>query len=316
MNPVISVVVPVYNVEKYLQSCVNSILQQSFQNFELILVDDGSTDSSGALCDLYKNDRIRVIHKQNGGLSDARNTGTQAALGTFITWIDSDDLIHKEYLEQLYQLVTENHADLATCEFLFCDEGERVLFPDGEFEKGTLDGKEALIKMLQGQLHGSSACALLLRREIAKKHLFPFGKYHEDDLTTYQFYYEAKKVAFTKRKLYCYFQRNNSIMHKPFGKADIAEMDAADELYTACSRYGTAYADAALVKKTRNYCQVAFAHAHLKEIDAATYQRIKAFLKSHLTELMRNNYLGGKEKIKILLYEMGLLRTVQRILGE
>ena len=111
----ISIVVPVYNVEKYLHKCVDSILNQTFQDFELILVNDGSTDGSATICETYAatNEKVRVIHKKNGGLSDARNVGIANAIGEYVTYIDSDDYISKEYLEVLQQLLISNNADIA-----------------------------------------------------------------------------------------------------------------------------------------------------------------------------------------------------------
>ena len=124
----ISVIVPVYNVEKYLDRCVKSILSQSFSDFELLLVDDGSPDRCGEMCDEYaKGDsRIKAFHKRNGGLSDARNFGIEKALGEYLMFVDSDDYIHEQMLETLHRLITENDADLAVCSAMDVFEGKEV----------------------------------------------------------------------------------------------------------------------------------------------------------------------------------------------
>ena len=309
MNPKVSVVVPVYNVEKYLEACVRSILGQSIQDFEIILVDDGSTDNSGKICDALKerNGNIRVLHKDNAGLSHTRNTGMDMAQGDYITFIDSDDTIHRDYLRILLSLIDDYKADMSACGFLFCNEDEDPCYNDDLYSKGVLAGKDALKLMLRGNLHGTSACGLLIKRDLAKRFLFPIGKYHEDDLTTYKYFLNAETVAYTKAPLYTYFQRKNSIMHKPFGKIDIDELDAGDEIYNECEILGREFAEAALVKKLENYCQVISKFPTLKTISFETYCRINNFIKSQWMSILKNRYVGKKFKIKILLYKMKLL---------
>ena len=312
MKPKISVVVPVYNVEKYLETCVGSILSQSTQDFEIILVDDGSTDNSGKICDALKekNGNIRVIHKHNAGPSHTRNTGMEIAQGDYITFIDSDDTIHPDYLRILLSLIDDYKADMSSCGFLFCNEGEKPCYNDNQYSKGALPGKDALKLMLSGKLHGTSACALLIKRELAKRFLFPIGKFHEDDLTTYKYFLNAATVAYTKAPLYTYFQRKNSIMHKPFSKIDVDELDAGDKIYDECKLLGRDFAEAALAKKLENYCQVMFKYPTLKKISLETYSRIDKFIKSQWKDILRNRYVGKKCKVKILLFEMKLLNYV------
>ncbi len=217
----ISVIVPVYNVEKYLSRCIDSILNQTYTDYELILVDDGSTDNSGKICDDYaeKKSNIKVIHQKNGGLSSARNTGTDNSKGSYITFIDSDDLVSNTYLETLFELLKKYDADISCCDFsFFYDESEIVNEQNNILEK-CLDGETALEEMLYGKMHGSSACAILMKRSIAETYKFPIGKFHEDDFVTFSYYGAAKKVAVTSEKMYYYFQRAVSIMHRPFGQS-------------------------------------------------------------------------------------------------
>lgn len=315
MKPKISVVIPVYNVEKYLVMCVDSVLNQTFQDFEIILVDDGSTDNSGFICDSINDRRVRVIHKQNSGLSDTRNKGTEAALGEYITYIDSDDTIQDNYLEILFSLIAQYDAVISSCELMVCKEGENPIYLKKLYENGVLQGIETLKLILQGKIHGTSACGLLIKKEIAEAYKFPFGKYHEDDLTTYKYFMNADKVAYTKKPLYTYYQRGGSIMHKPFSQIDIDELDAADQIYEDCKRLGDEVEEAALVKKTSNYCQILFKFPDLKKISPQTYERLNSFIDKELIKILSNKYIGRRTKIIILLYKAKLLFLVRKLIG-
>ncbi|TYZ29819.1 glycosyltransferase [Selenomonas caprae] len=304
-KPIVSVIVPVYNVEVCLESCVNSILSQTFQKFELILIDDGSSDGSGVICDcLKKNDkRIRVIHKENAGLAHTRNIGTQNARGEYITFVDSDDVISNKYLELLWMTIQKYDADMSTCEFFFCEEGSTVkFFIDGEYDEGVLTGYEALRRMLIGELHGGSACGLFIRKSLALKYPFPVGKYHEDDMTTYKFFTNAKRVAYVRAPLYIYYQRFGSIMHRDFCIIDIDELDAADMIFEDCKKIGKEYEEAALVKKMNNYLQVSMKLNNSKKKDFRVCKRINSFFRLNLLSLLLNKYIGKKNKLKIMMH--------------
>ena len=308
MNPKISVVIPVYNVEKYLRPCVESVLRQTFQDFEIILVDDGSMDSSGNICDILKDEdaRIRVIHKDNRGLSHTRNVGTECARGDYVTYIDSDDTVASNYLQTLLSLIEDYSADVSSCEFSFCRDGEEAKLGDN-WEYGSLSGMEALKKMLIGDIHNTSACGLLIKTYIAKKYAFPVGKFHEDDLTTYKYFMAAGKVAYTRAPLYMYYQRQGSIMHKSFGMVDIHELDAGDKIYDDCKKLGSEYEEAAIVKRTNNYMQVLSKVNNIKSVDSFVYKRIKDYFRDNFIRLMTNRYVTKKTKIKIVLINVGAL---------
>ena len=261
----ISIVIPVYNVERCLEDCVSSVLRQSFPEFELILVDDGSTDRCGEICDTFSDPRIRVIHKENGGPSDARNVGTAASRGEYIAWVDSDDVIHPDYLKILYGLITDCQADMAVWSLVIQSDSDAVSFPDGFYSVEEYTGMEAMKKMLRGEMMSTSPCGFLIRRSLALRFSFPYGKYHEDDLTTYQFYMNADRVAYTTHPLYCYIQREGSIMHREFSRIDLDELNAADEVYERVEKLGTEYEDAAFVMKASNYCDVFLKFDDLKE---------------------------------------------------
>ncbi len=207
----ISVVVAVYNIEKYIKDCVESILAQDFDDFEVILVDDGSTDKSGAICDKFTDKRVKVIHQKNLGLSEARNNGLAAAKGDFIAFIDGDDTISEHYLSKLYDAARENKADIAVCgyETVYNDK-VKTTAP----KQCVLSGSDATWKLLTEQLDlDVLAWNKLYRRSLFTKNKisYPAGEKNEDNLTTYKLYAKAKRVCFIEDLLYSYLKRSDSI---------------------------------------------------------------------------------------------------------
>lgn len=215
----ISVIVPVYNVEKYLERCVDSILDQSYRDFELILVDDGSTDTSGMICDKLRerDERIRVIHQKNGGLSAARNKGLSEAKGEYFTFVDSDDFLDKSFLETLYKNAGKYEADVSVC-------GYRPVWENPRKNKKQQGCKNDEVRLYTGKeavheiVSKSRTCMITawgkLYHHSLRDHLFyPEGKLHEDEFVTYKVFYSSKKVVETEKENYCYFQRDSSIMN-------------------------------------------------------------------------------------------------------
>ncbi len=212
--PQISVIVPVYKVEPFLHRCVDSILNQSFADFELILVDDGSPDNCGAICEEYaaKDPRVRVIHQKNGGLSAARNTGIDWVFANsdsqWLTFVDSDDWIQGNFLEALYTGARETGCYLATCDY-YMTQGERR--PDPEHPKA----ERVLADDYYCGERGSSsaiACAKLYARDLFRAIRYPVGKLHEDEFTTYRIVYQNKWVCVVHGALYAYYVNPEGIM--------------------------------------------------------------------------------------------------------
>ena len=213
----ISIVIPVYRVEKYLSRCVDSVIGQTYRNLEIILVDDGSPDRCGAICDslAQKDPRIHVYHKENGGLSDARNFGTARASGSYITFIDSDDYIAPGYIEYLYNLIRKHDADISCCCMVKTetDHAEYGINPEIP-EEQVLSGRDASFALMDDlYMVLVTAWGKLYRSEIVRKYPFPIGRKHEDEATTCKFYYESGKVAVGNRCLYAYYQNPESITH-------------------------------------------------------------------------------------------------------
>ncbi|WP_100486944.1 glycosyltransferase family 2 protein [Sporolactobacillus pectinivorans] len=232
MRPEISVIVPVYNVEHYLQRCIRSVLAQSFISLEIILVDDGSTDHSGRICDLYRkrDDRIRVIHKENGGLSDARNMGVRAATGKYIGFVDSDDFIDRDMYYWLYRTLIENTADIAEAGFLkaYSDVAEKENNETGRVT--VYSGRQAAVSGIVNHRCTTYAWNKLYKRELWDTFSFPKGKLFEDEFTTYKVFHACTRVAVIDRKLYYYFQRKTSIAHASFTLKSLDHCEALSEM--------------------------------------------------------------------------------------
>ena len=235
MKELISVVVPIYNVEKYLERCIKSIINQTYEKIEIILVDDGATDKSGKICDDYKkmDTRIKVIHKKNGGLSDDRNAGLKIAKGKYITFIDSDDFIDKTFIKTLYEMCKENNAQISQCKF------RKVGYENFNIKQESEEAKiETIIKtgkeMFYDIYTGNHMIYIVAWNKLYKKSLFkgieyPKGKINEDEATTYKLFYKAKKVAITNQVLYNDVYRKNSIMNQKYNIKRLDSLWALEE---------------------------------------------------------------------------------------
>lgn len=219
-NDKISIIVPVYNVEKYLEKCVDSLVNQSYSNLEIILVDDGATDSSGNMCDelAIKDDRIKVIHKVNGGLSDARNAGLEVATGDYIAFLDSDDYVHKDLYKDVHSLMVENQCDLGICNYEYVDEEGKNFYPISDTLKDeVLTKDEALDKLMEKHnFYYVTAWNKLYKKEVLKDIRFPKGKVHEDEFVAHHVLASINKVVTTSKVYIYYVQRQGSIMNTKF----------------------------------------------------------------------------------------------------
>ncbi len=189
MNPLISVIVPVYNVEKYLDRCVESIVTQTYKNLEIILVDDGSRDNSGIICDNWakKDSRIKVYHKQNSGAGDTRNYGVEKAIGKYIAFVDSDDVIAENYFEVLYNNLLQNSADISCCDYFEFEENTVPVFEANESAISTeiLTGYNACKKMIDSTVTIVlvSPCCKIYKAELVRNNPFLTGHICEDEAT-------------------------------------------------------------------------------------------------------------------------------------
>ena len=213
----LSIIVPIYKVEKQLEQCIKSRLNQSFTNFELILVDDGSPDMCGHICDEYekKDSRIKVIHKKNGGLSDARNAGLDIALGKYIGFVDSDDIIHPQMYEKLYNCINKSNLDIVQCKFKRFKSIEEINIniSDSELNFKEYNSQDAIIDLIDNNKINVNAWNKLYKRELFQNERYPKGKIHEDEFLTYKLIYNSSKIGYIDEELYYYYENNNGIMN-------------------------------------------------------------------------------------------------------
>lgn len=222
-NLLITVVVPVYNVEPYLNRCLDSILSQTYKNIEVILIDDGSNDGSEDICDEYetKFSVIRVFHKANGGLSDARNRGIKEARGAYITFVDSDDFITCDYVEYLHSLIISYNADISICNYIVTYNNEIVLNKKNNIVYYE-DSLHALSGMLYQKTFSPSAYGKLFKVILFNEVYFPLGKLYEDIGTIFEIICKANKIVYGKSAKYGYFYRQTGIVRSQFS---IKKMD-------------------------------------------------------------------------------------------
>lgn len=213
MEKLISIIVPVYNVEKYLEKCVNSIINQTYNNIEIILVDDGSKDNSGQICEQLKgkDNRIKVIHKENGGLSDARNAGLKIAKGEYIGFVDSDDYIAEDMFETLYNLNKKYNSEISIVSYYEIYNG-KVISVRNTKKLEELNKIEAIKELLIDTKIQSYAWNKLFKRELFDNIEFPTNKNFEDMATTLLLFEKANKVVLLEEPKYYYVRRDNSII--------------------------------------------------------------------------------------------------------
>lgn len=226
-KPLISIVLPVFNVEGYLMGCLKSIAKQTYSNIEVIMVNDGSTDNSREICSRFseKDSRFRLFDKPNGGLSDARNFGISKINGDFITFIDSDDYVDNDYIGYLYSLLAVNHVKMSICQ-------HRTIFSNGKVEHHFYHGsesilsEEALKRLLYSNEIDTSAWAKLFSKDLFNEVSFPAGKLFEDIATVYKLIIMSKNVAVGYDEKYNYVYRSQSIVNGKFNlkKLDLVEM--------------------------------------------------------------------------------------------
>lgn len=233
-TPLISVIVPVYQVEEYLERCVKSILSQTYKNLEVILVDDGSPDQCPAICDACaeKDVRVKVLHQENKGLSGARNAGIDAASGEYLAFVDSDDYVSPHFIEELYQLLQDTGCAIGQCRFSYVKGDGLVEEGDSAF---CIYRGESLMEQLYGP-EEKATCFVVAWNKLYRAELFketgiryPEGRIHEDEAITYRLFHEAKKLAFLDRALYGYYTENGDSITSVFSAKRLQWLTAHEE---------------------------------------------------------------------------------------
>lgn len=301
----ISIIVPIYNVEIYLCKCLDSIIGQTYKNIEIILINDGSTDNCLEICNKYKkrDKRIIVIDKENGGLSDARNTGIEIATGDYLMFIDSDDWIYPDMAQRLYSLVHKNNACIAQCNFIRLYDEKKVNINQEKEEISIMDNKQGLESMY-GQ---NGIKSVVVWNKIYKKKLFdeirfPAGKLHEDEFTTYKIFDKCEKIVDTNETMYYYRQRSDSIMNKNFSISRFDAIDAIEERINYFKKKD-GYLDLKLY--TQKQLSFLLRYFYIKTYESDIKKKdmyLKGILykvKKNYFEFMLNKYISKKAKIII-----------------
>ena len=286
MKPLISVIVPIYKVEKYLTICVDSLLRQSYGNLEIILVDDGSPDECPAICDQYQNkdNRIKVIHKKNGGLSDARNAGMKVATGDLITFVDSDDYISEDFVKSLFEAMSENNSDIAIANMKRTSRrNDKNTVTD--WKASSFKSEDALIRMLYGAPFGTSACGKLFKSSLFAGVEFPYGKFSEDLFTIYKTILKSKNVTYVGFDGYFYYYRDEgSIVVSGYKEKHLEALDAIDDIAKAVK--GKTRFDNALSTQYINVVyDIAARDPQLSEFQNKRIQRV---LKAHRIRVLKD----------------------------
>lgn len=307
-KPLISVIVPAYNVEKFIGKCIDSILRQSFKDFEVLLIDDGAKDSTPEICDACakKDSRIKVYHKENGGLSDARNYGIDRMQGKYVTFIDSDDYVDSGYFEYLYGLITqEEDIQIAICGKKSVREDENAS-PDPETFHEIITGERAVQKMLCGHGSGHSAWGKLYSADLWKTVRYPKGKIYEDYATTYRVMALVDKAAWGNAAMYFYVQHIESIMHQKCSRRSLSLVDIADEETEFIVKKWPALKQEALARKVTSElkCLQNILNAKNEEFDDYK-QKIVEDVRRHKGELLASKKVALKTKIKIIVLLLG-----------
>ena len=301
----VSIIVPVYKVEKYLLRCLDSIAVQTYQNIEVILVDDGSPDNCGKICDEYaiKHSTFRVIHQRNQGLSAARNNAIPHSSGEYITFIDSDDYITPDYVEYLVRLQRKYNSDVSV--------GGRVYqYEDCELAKLRTSCRDmffptekALSYMNYGVNFSVFAWGKLYKRELLEKYHYPVGKLYEDLATTYRIVGDTTGVAFGEKQIYFWVQRPGSIMNSKFSERHLAALDATKaQIEYMRKRYPSVLPSA----KARHEAKIVelMAIAMRSANSRQAYRELKMH-SSYFSEVMRDKLVRKSQKIRMLGIRMG-----------
>ena len=299
MEELISVIVPVYNVEIFFDKCMTSIVNQTYKNLEIILVDDGSTDKSGKKCDEWKekDERIKVIHKENGGASSARNVGLEDVTGNWISFIDSDDYIEKTFLENLYNSAKENNADIAAGGFkritLY---KEKIKYSEENF---ISDKKDMMRRFLLNDGLSFALCDKIYKKKLFDTIRFPEGKMDEDIGTLYRVFDNADKLVHINKSEYYYIQRNGSVEHSGFSIKNLAGVEFTEAIVKLMEKKYPDLVELAenLYIYALNNCTILCYRGGLKK----EHKELKEKLKKYIPKILKNSKIKLGRKIKSIL---------------
>ena len=317
MDKLITIVVPVYNVEKYIDRCVESIQNQTYKNLEIILVDDGSKDNSAKICDQYakKDKRIKVVHKKNGGLSDARNAGIEIAKGKYIAFIDSDDYIDEHFVEVLYKSMIQYKTKIAIADICVqYDTGEK--FENSDKTVYVETEKEILRKMLIGIRDlDNSACNKLYDMSLFKDIRYPVGRLYEDTATTYKLFSKCENMVINSFPLYYYMKRRDSITQGRFNPKKLQLIDSVSEMTTYVRSKYPELSPECDRKMMWAYLSTLSQLAASSKPDKSIAKKLLKYINANGKSLLKKKVLSKRDKLGIICarFGFGFYRLVWRL---
>lgn len=310
-QPLISVIVPVYKVEPYLDKCVSSIANQTYTNLEIILVDDGSPDNCPAMCDAWaaRDSRIRVIHKENGGLSDARNAGMAAAAGELMAFVDGDDWIDVHFIEYLHAALRKINADIAACELCKAyDDGAVSAVPAHMPQAEAATSEQAIEDVMHNRRFRAVAWNKLYKRDILAGERFEVGRLHEDEFFTYRMYDKATRLAYIAVPLYNYRQRTGSIV----SSFSLRRLDALDAFLARLALLESKY-PRLVPEDKRNFCVACLNfYSYVSAADSAQRREAKLRIKNRRRQVCFSPAELRKYPLKDKIY---IVLSDSRIIG-
>lgn len=318
-SELVSIVIPVYNTAQYLVKCVQSVLEQTYPHFELILVDDGSTDSSPQLCDelAQQDERVHVLHQKNGGQAAARNAGVQQSRGESVMFVDSDDLIAADMLETLVALKGEEQDATSIVCVMDVPEGESLKADTARLEQFHLSPEEACETLLYQTLFDTGPIAKLIPRKIVLQHPFPVGRIYEDLACVYLWLLDSRHVAVSTRKMYYYFHRTGSTVRQGFSDRYYDEQTAIDSIYDHIEKEKPALLAAAISRRFSCYCHLLLLLPR-ENTYADKRAQLRQVLRTDCARVVRNPKCRRKNRLAALVYfltgEFGL-RLSNRLLN-
>ncbi len=299
-DELVSVIIPIYNVEKYLKACIDSILNQTYKNLEIILVDDGSPDNCGKICDEYseKDSRVKVIHKENGGLSDARNFGIEASTGGIISFIDSDDYISPYFYEIMLLVMEKTNCDVVALkggiDFWDGDVEPALALTNSDFKYKAYNSNDVL-KLMFYQRIATGAPFKIYKRYIWANIRFPYGYLYEDVATTYKTFILSNQVCVVDSKLYAYRKRQDSIIRRKFNEKKLICLKISEQLLDDVNKYDDGLMAAA---KSRTFAMIFSVFLQVPKEDKKTQQKLWNELKKMRNTVVfdKNNFIRKKNK--------------------
>lgn len=301
MSEKISIIIPIYNVEKYLKKCIDSLIQQTYENIEIILVDDGSTDNSGRICDCYalNDNRIKVVHQKNGGVSSARNTGLRHSTGNYIGFVDPDDWIDKNMYERMLEVLKNNNSSISMCSYIYeyGDSKLNELKPD--LVEQNLSSDELISKLfVPNSYYYTILCNKLYKANLWNGIKFPEGYVHEDEAVIHIIYDRCDQMSTISNEYYHYRMVNTSITHT---NDQIRRIDFANALSLRLNYF--------YQRKRFDYCEkmldeilyLTLNGFITKQLDKVSLHKIKKIIKSNFLKIIKEKKYSTKFKMSILI---------------